>query len=57
VGFHGKDVDHIIRDLMDIGINMTKKRIKETIKGRVADAVNDKILDILLGIGNIVCCM
>ena len=54
MGFHGKDVDHIIRDLMDIGINMTKKRIKETIKGRVADAVNDKILDILLGIGNIV---
>eukprot|EP01036_Dinobryon_divergens_P022743 gene22743-31030_t len=49
VGFHGKDVDHIIRDLMDISINMTKKRIKEAIKERVAVAVNDKILDILLG--------
>jgi ATP-dependent HslUV protease ATP-binding subunit HslU len=29
VGFHGKDVDQIIRDLLDISINMTKKRIKE----------------------------
>lgn len=29
VGFHGKDVDQIIRDLVDISINMTKQRIKE----------------------------
>ena len=32
VGFHGKDVDAIIRDLLDISINMTKKRIKEVPK-------------------------
>ena len=29
VGFHGKDVDQIIRDLVDISINMTRQRIKE----------------------------
>jgi ATP-dependent protease HslVU (ClpYQ) ATPase subunit len=29
LGFHGKDVDQIIRDLLDISINMTKKRIAE----------------------------
>jgi ATP-dependent protease HslVU (ClpYQ) ATPase subunit len=29
VGFHGKDVDQIIRDLVDISINMTKKKLKE----------------------------
>lgn len=29
VGFHGKDVDQIIRDLLDISISMTKKRLKE----------------------------
>lgn len=29
VGFHGKDVDQIIRDLVDISISMTKKRLKE----------------------------
>lgn len=32
VGFHGKDVDQIIRDLVDVAINMTKKKIKEVIK-------------------------
>jgi ATP-dependent protease HslVU (ClpYQ) ATPase subunit len=31
VGFHGKDVDQIIRDLLDVSIAMTKKRIKEVI--------------------------
>lgn len=31
VGFHGKDVDQIIKDLVDISINMTKKRIREVI--------------------------
>jgi ATP-dependent HslUV protease ATP-binding subunit HslU len=29
VGFHGKDVDQIIRDLVDVSINMTKKRIRD----------------------------
>ena len=29
VGFHGKDVDQIIRDLVDIAITMTKKTIIE----------------------------
>jgi ATP-dependent HslUV protease ATP-binding subunit HslU len=29
VGFHGKDVDQIIRDLVDVAINMTRKRLKE----------------------------
>jgi ATP-dependent protease HslVU (ClpYQ) ATPase subunit len=38
VGFHGKDVDQIIRDLVDIAINMTKKAIKEV---RNAQPSND----------------
>lgn len=29
VGFHGKDVDQIIRDLLDVSIAMTKKKLKE----------------------------
>lgn len=49
VGFHGKDVDTIIRDLVDISINMTKKRIKEEIKQKVAYAVEERILDTLVG--------
>merc|ERR1719454_1487574 len=49
VGFHGKDVDQIIRDLVDISINITKKRIKEEIKVQVESAVENRILDALVG--------
>jgi ATP-dependent HslUV protease ATP-binding subunit HslU len=45
VGFHGKDVDQIIRDLVDISITMTKKRIKDERKAEVTAAVNIKLLE------------
>lgn len=48
VGFHGKDVDQIIRDLVEIAINMTKKRLRETVQVVVNDVVVEKILDCLL---------
>lgn len=50
VGFHGKDVDHIIRDLVEISINMTRKRIKDEIKNQVLIAAEEKILDALVGV-------
>jgi ATP-dependent HslUV protease ATP-binding subunit HslU len=49
VGFHGKDVDQIIRDLVDISINMTKKRIKEEIKQEISMIVEEKLLNELIG--------
>lgn len=49
VGFHGKDVDQIIRDLVDVSIAMTKKRIKESLKKEVLNIVNDKLLSALVG--------
>jgi len=49
VGFHGKDVDQIIRDLVDVSITMTKKRIKESLKKEVLNIVNDKLLHALVG--------
>jgi len=47
VGFHGKDVDQIVKDLLDISINMTKKRIKQELKDSAAENVEDKLLDCL----------
>ena len=29
VGYHGQDVVNMIKDLVDVSINMTRKRIKE----------------------------
>eukprot|EP01039_Chlorochromonas_danica_P007018 gene7017-7762_t len=49
VGFHGKDVDQIIRDLVDISINMTKKQIREKVKAEVAETVNERLLDLVIG--------
>jgi ATP-dependent HslUV protease ATP-binding subunit HslU len=49
VGFHGKDVDQIIRDLVDVSIAMTKKQIKEGLKKEVITIVNDKLLNALVG--------
>eukprot|EP01035_Chromulina_nebulosa_P020116 gene20116-26121_t len=49
VGFHGKDVDQIIRDLLDISISMTKKRLKDQVKNDVTKIVEERLLDALLG--------
>lgn len=49
VGFHGKDVEQIVRDLIEISINMTRKRIKEEMKSQVADMVEERLLEALVG--------
>ncbi len=50
VGFHGRDVDQIIRDLVEASITMTRKRIKEESKAKVVESVEERILDALLGL-------
>ena len=49
VGFHGKDVDQIIRDLVDVSIAMTRKRLKEEILSEVSASAEERILDVLVG--------
>ena len=49
VGFHGKDVDQIIRDLVDVSINMTRARLKEEMRVEVSLACEERILDVLVG--------
>jgi len=49
VGFHGKDVDQMIRDLVDISITMTKKRLKAQIKDSIAKLVEDRIVAAVAG--------
>jgi len=49
VGYHGRDVDQIIRDLMDISINLTKKRFSDKFKGQAKESVEERILDLLVG--------
>lgn len=49
VGFHGRDVDQIIRDLVEISVNMTKKRRGEMVRAEAQLVVEQKILTLLVG--------
>jgi ATP-dependent HslUV protease ATP-binding subunit HslU len=48
VGYVGRDVDTIIRDLIDIGIKQTRELEMRKVRARADDAAEDRILDILV---------
>jgi ATP-dependent HslUV protease ATP-binding subunit HslU len=48
VGYVGRDVDTIIRDLIDIGVKQTRSAEMAKVRARAEDAAEDRILDILL---------
>ncbi|MGK0271367.1 MAG: ATP-dependent HslUV protease ATP-binding subunit HslU [Cocleimonas sp.] len=48
VGYVGKEVDSIIRDLADVAIKFTRDQEVEKVKNRAEDAAEDRVLDILL---------
>ncbi len=48
VGYVGRDVDSIIRDLTEIGINMVKSEMTEQVRKKAEALAEDRLLDILL---------
>ncbi|NIM70281.1 MAG: ATP-dependent protease ATPase subunit HslU [Xanthomonadales bacterium] len=48
VGYVGKDVESIVRDLVDMSYKMTRDQEVEKVRARAEDAAHDRILDILL---------
>jgi len=48
VGYVGKDVDSIIRDLAEIAIKQAREEATRKVRLRAEDAAEDRILDILL---------
>ncbi len=48
VGYVGRDVESIIRDLVDASIKMTREDAMNKVKHRAEDAAEDRILDTLL---------
>ena len=48
VGYVGRDVDSIIRDLVDTAVKMNRMSEMEKVQNRAADAAEEKVLDILL---------
>jgi len=48
VGYVGREVDTIIRDLMEIAIKLTREQAVEKVQRRAEDLAEEKILDILI---------
>ncbi len=48
VGYVGKDVESIIRDLADISIKMHREQEKKKVKTRAQEAAENRILDVLV---------
>jgi ATP-dependent HslUV protease ATP-binding subunit HslU len=48
VGYVGKDVDAIIRDLADIAVKQTRVTEMKKVRERAQDAAEDRVLDILI---------
>ena len=48
VGYVGRDVESIVRDLADVAVKMLRERELEKVRHRADDAAEDRILDALL---------
>src|SRR5437870_11564709 len=48
VGYVGRDVDTIIRDLADTAIKQTREQETRKVRDRAADAAEERVLDALL---------
>jgi len=48
VGYVGREVDSIIRDLTDVAIKQTRETEMEKVKHRAEDAAEERVLDVLL---------
>src|SRR5436189_3520197 len=48
VGYVGRDVESMVRELTDVAIDMTKQTAFEEVRPRAEENVEEKILDLLL---------
>src|SRR3981189_1560090 len=48
VGYVGRDVDTIVRDLVEIAIKDTREAAMKKVRSRAADSAEERVLDVLL---------
>ncbi|MDL2307803.1 ATP-dependent protease ATPase subunit HslU [Desulfovibrio sp. OttesenSCG-928-C06] len=48
VGYIGRDVESMIRDLMEIGVNMVREEQNELVRGQAESKAEERLLDLLL---------
>ena len=49
VGYVGRDVDSIVRDLVDVAMNDTRAQMREDVKSRAHKAAEDRVVEALAG--------
>ncbi|MBM3633337.1 MAG: ATP-dependent protease ATPase subunit HslU [Alphaproteobacteria bacterium] len=49
IGYVGRDVEQIIRDLIEIAIQMTRERLRAEVKGKAELHAEERVLDALVG--------
>jgi len=52
VGYVGRDVEQIIRDLIEIGIALTREQRRKGVKAKAELAAEERVLDALVGAGS-----
>ncbi len=48
VGYHGRDVESMVRDLLDQALSLVRIEMAESVREKATDAANDRIVDLLL---------
>src|ERR1700679_2807986 len=48
VGYVGREVDSIVRDLVEISVKMTREEEMAKVRNRAADSAEERVLDVLL---------
>src|SRR6266850_1675875 len=48
VGYVGRDVDTIVRDLVEISVKQTREQAVKRVRTRAQDAAEDRVLDVLI---------
>ena len=48
VGYVGRDVESMVRDLTELAVNMVKAEERELVKGKAEEAVEERLLELLL---------
>jgi ATP-dependent HslUV protease ATP-binding subunit HslU len=52
VGYVGRDVDSIIRDLVEVGISLVKNVKRQEVRARAEKAAEERVIDALVGSGS-----
>jgi ATP-dependent HslUV protease ATP-binding subunit HslU len=51
VGYVGRDVEQIVRDLVEVALNMARERRRREVRARAEAAAEERVLDALVGQG------